>query len=61
MKEGEPCDLLEQLAAEPAFSMHKEDLAVLLRPEAYIGRCPEQVDTSAQGTPAARRHFRRYP
>lgn len=34
MKEGEPCDLLEQLAAEPAFSMHTEDLAVLLRPEA---------------------------
>ena len=31
MKEGEPCDLLEQLAAEPAFSMHTEDLAVLLR------------------------------
>ena len=57
MKEGEPCDLLEQLA----FSMHTEYLAVLLRPEAYIGRCPEQVDTSAQGTPAARRHFRRYP
>ena len=45
MKDGEPCDLLEQLAAEPAFSMHTEDLAVLLRPEAYIGRCPEQVDT----------------
>lgn len=45
MKEGEPCDLLEQLAAEPAFSMHTEGLAVLLRPEAYVGRCPEQVDT----------------
>ena len=45
MKEGEPCDLLEQLAAEPAFSMHTENLAVLLRPEAYIGRCPERVDT----------------
>ena len=44
MKEGAPCDLLERLAAEPAFSMHTEDLAVLLRPEAYIGRCPEQVD-----------------
>ena len=45
MKEDESCDLLEQLAAEPTFSMHTEDLAVLLRPEAYIGRCPEQVDT----------------
>ena len=45
MKEGEPCDLLEQLAAEPAFSRHTGDRAALPRPEAYIGRGPEQVDT----------------
>ncbi len=45
MKEGEPCDLLHQLAAEPAFSMNEEDLTALLKPEDYIGRCPEQVDT----------------
>lgn len=44
MKEGEPCDLLQRLAAEPAFSMDAEDLAALLKPDAYIGRCPEQVD-----------------
>ena len=44
MKEGEPCDLLRRLAAEPAFSMSEEDLAALLKPEDYIGRCPEQVD-----------------
>ena len=44
MKEGEPCDLLQRLAAEPAFSMDTEDLAALLKPDAYIGRCPEQVD-----------------
>ena len=45
MKEGEPCDLLHRLAAEPAFSMNEEDLTALLKPEDYIGRCPEQVDT----------------
>ena len=45
MKEGEPCDLLHRLAAEPAFSMNEEDLTALLKPENYIGRCPEQVDT----------------
>lgn len=32
-------------AAEPAFSMNEEDLTALLKPEDYIGRCPEQVDT----------------
>ena len=44
MKEGETCDLLRRLAAEPAFAMSEEDLAALLKPEDYIGRCPEQVD-----------------
>ena len=45
MKEGEACDLLQRLAAEPAFGMTEEELSALLRPEDYIGRCPEQVDT----------------
>ena len=44
MKEGEPCDLLRRLAAEPAFSMSEKELAALLAPEDYSGRCPEQVD-----------------
>ncbi len=44
MKEGEPCDLLSRLAAQPEFGMTEEELAELLRPEDYIGRCPEQVD-----------------
>ena len=44
MKEGEACDLLHRLAAEPAFGMTEEELSTLLRPEDYIGRCPEQVD-----------------
>lgn len=44
MKEGESCDLLERLAAEPAFQLNGQDLEKLLKPEDYIGRCPEQVD-----------------
>jgi len=44
MKEGEVCDLLQRLAAEPAFGMSEEELSALLQPEDYIGRCPEQVD-----------------
>jgi len=44
MKEGETCDLLQRLSAEPAFGMSEEELGALLRPEDYIGRCPEQVD-----------------
>lgn len=44
MKEGESCDLLERLAAEPAFQLNGQDLEELLKPEEYIGRCPEQVD-----------------
>lgn len=44
MKEGEPCDLLARLAAEPAFDMTEEELQQVLNPSLYIGRCPEQVD-----------------
>ncbi len=44
MKEGESCDLLSRLAAEPAFSMTEAEMEDLLTPSDYIGRCPEQVD-----------------
>ena len=44
MKEAESCVLLERLAAEPAFQLNGQDLEELLKPEDYIGRCPEQVD-----------------
>lgn len=44
MKGGEPCDLLKRLAGEPVFGMTEAELTALLRPEDYIGRCPEQVD-----------------
>ena len=44
MKEGEKCDLLARLAAEPAFGMTEAEMEAVLTPSAYIGRCPEQVD-----------------
>ena len=44
MKEGEKCDLLSRLAAEPAFGMTEAEMEAVLDPNLYIGRCPEQVD-----------------
>ena len=44
MKRGESCDLTERLAASPDFGLTAEELRSVLRPEAYIGRCPEQVE-----------------
>jgi adenylosuccinate lyase len=39
---GQPNDLIQRLAADPAFS--KVNLAEVLRPESYIGRAPQQVE-----------------
>nr|WP_326185061.1 adenylosuccinate lyase [uncultured Oscillibacter sp.] len=44
MKEGESCDLLSRLAAEPAFGMTEDEMAAVLDPKLYIGRCPQQVE-----------------
>ena len=44
MKEGEPCDLLSRLAAEPAFGMTEAEMEAVLGPKLYIGRCAQQVD-----------------
>ena len=43
MKEGEPCDLLDRIAADPAFGLSRRELEELLEPARYIGRCPQQV------------------
>lgn len=52
MKEGEKCDLLSRLAAEPAFGMTEEEMQTILEPKLYIGRCPDQVDAFvAQAAP----------
>ena len=44
MKDGEACNLPELLAADPAFSLTEEEIRAGLRPDRYIGRCPEQVE-----------------
>lgn len=44
MKEGGECDLMKFLSAEPAFNMTEDEMKELLKPESYIGRCPEQVE-----------------
>lgn len=41
-QEGKPNDLLERLAADPAFS--KVDLRAALDPAQFVGRAPQQVD-----------------
>ena len=43
MKEGESCDLLDRLAADPAFSMTRAELDAVMEPSLYTGRCAEQV------------------
>ena len=44
MKEGEPCDLLERLAGDPAFGMTRAELDAVMDPRIYTGRCTEQVE-----------------
>ena len=42
--EGKPNDLLERIAADPAFGLTREDVMKHLDPADYIGCCPQQVD-----------------
>jgi adenylosuccinate lyase len=41
-QEGGKNDLMDRLAADPAFA--KLDLAAALDPRKFVGRAPEQVD-----------------
>ena len=43
-EEGLDNDLLERIAAEPAFGLSKDAILRRLDPADYIGCCPEQVD-----------------
>ena len=44
MKNGEPWDLLADLAKCPQFGMTQQEMEAVMEPSRYIGRCPEQVD-----------------
>ena len=37
-------NLIDLIAANPKFGMSREELMVHMKPEAYIGRCPQQVE-----------------
>ncbi len=42
--EGLPNDLLERIAADPAFNLSQPDLARILDVSAFVGRAPKQVE-----------------
>ncbi len=47
-EEGGENDLLERIAADPAFGVTLEQLQTILRPERYVGRAPEQTEEFLQ-------------
>jgi adenylosuccinate lyase len=45
LKEGAPAnDMLERLAADPAFHLSLDDMRDVTDPRAFVGRAPQQVD-----------------
>jgi adenylosuccinate lyase len=44
MKEGEEADLVERIAADPAFGIDEGGIRTLMDPRRFVGRAPEQVD-----------------
>ena len=42
--EGKPNDLLERIAADPAFNMTMEQLQAIMKPSNFVGRAPQQVE-----------------
>lgn len=43
-EEGGENDLVDRIAADPMFKITKEEILAVLKPENYIGRCPDQVE-----------------
>jgi adenylosuccinate lyase len=46
---GRPNDLMDRIAADPAFGVTRAELEEDLRPELYVGRAPQQVDEFLAG------------
>ena len=42
--EGKANDMLQRLAADPAFPVRSEDLQQVTDPSRFVGRAPQQVD-----------------
>ena len=43
-KEGKENDLVDRIAADPAFGMSKEEIEALLEPKNFVGRAPQQTE-----------------
>lgn len=43
-EEGGECDLLERIAADPAFGVTLEQLHSIINPKKYVGRAPQQTE-----------------
>ncbi|MDD5948986.1 MAG: adenylosuccinate lyase [Lachnospiraceae bacterium] len=43
-QEGKENDLVDRIAADPAFHMSKEQIQALLEPKNFVGRAPEQTE-----------------
>ena len=48
-EEGKPNDLLDRIAADPAFNTSKEALQKVMKPENYIGRSAQQTSEFLDG------------
>ncbi len=43
-QDGGENDLLERIANDPAFGVTLEQLKVIMKPELYVGRAPQQTE-----------------
>ncbi len=48
-EQGLPNDLVSRIAADPVFGLTEEQILEKLKPEAYIGRAPQQVTDFLEG------------
>ena len=48
-EEGKDNDLLDRIAADPAFGLKREDLKAAMEPSRYIGRAPRQTEQFLSG------------
>ncbi len=48
-EEGKENDLLERIAADPAFNMTMDQLKAIMKPENFVGRAPEQTEEYING------------
>ena len=47
-QDGLENDLADLIAADPIFKVTREELDAIMKPENYIGRCPQQVEEFIQ-------------